>query len=162
MAVIIGSARSDERGKYSGGQKGDQKQTATPDYKGEVSLQNFYIHSKGWFVFRPKDPYVADRLAQKMKDACHNKNIGYSQSDRLGIINNGINTITPTNCDCSSLVRECIIEATGRDVGNFNTSSEPAVLEASHIFEKRMSYTQGMPLKNGDVLVTKTDRKSVV
>lgn len=156
MAAIIGSARSDERGKYTGGQKGDQKQIAQPDYKGEVSLQNFYIHSKGWYVLRPKDPYVGDRLAQKMKDACHNKNIGYSQSDRLGIIATGINTITPTNCDCSSLVRQCIYESTGRDVGNFNTSNEASVLEKSHLFENKMAYTPGMPLRNGDVLVTKT------
>lgn len=162
MAVVIGSARSDEKNKYSGGQRGDQKQTATPDYNGEVSLQNFYMHSKGWYVLRPKDPYVADRIAEKMKDACHNKNIGYSQSDRLDIILKGINTITATNCDCSSLVRECIIEATGRDVGNFTTANEVSVLEKSGLFEKKVAYVPGMPLQNGDVLVTKTKGHTAV
>ena len=37
--TIIGSARCDEYGRYSGGSAGDQKQTTKPDYKGEVSMQ---------------------------------------------------------------------------------------------------------------------------
>lgn len=36
MTIIIGSARIDEHGKASGGKAGDQKQKATPDYKGET------------------------------------------------------------------------------------------------------------------------------
>ena len=39
MAIKIGSARSDERGKLSGGAAGDQKQTSNYDEKGEVSIQ---------------------------------------------------------------------------------------------------------------------------
>ena len=46
--VYIGSARIDERGKASGGQAGDQTGK-------EVSTQNWYLHSKGWVVLRPKD-----------------------------------------------------------------------------------------------------------
>lgn len=48
MAVIIGSARIDERGKASGGKAGDQTGK-------EVSTQNWYKHSKGWVLLRPKD-----------------------------------------------------------------------------------------------------------
>lgn len=155
MAIIIGSARADENKKYSGGKKGDQRQTSTNDVSGEVSMQPFYIHKKGWYVLRPKDKLVADMIACKMKDACNNKNIGYSQSDRLGIIANGINTLQPTNCDCSSLVRECIKEVTGKDVGNFTTGNEANILERSGLFEARKVYKQGMDLYSGDVLVTK-------
>lgn len=155
MSIVIGSARSDENKKYVGGKKGDQKQTSSNDCSGEVSMQPFYVHKKGWYVLRPKDKLVADMIACKMKDACNNKNIGYSQSDRLGIIANGIKTLQPTNCDCSSLVRECIKEATGKDVGNFTTGNEANILERSGIFETRKVYKQGMKLYSGDVLVTK-------
>ena len=155
MSVIIGSARSDENKQYSGGKKGDQRQTSSVDTSGEVSMQNFYVHKKGWYVLRPKDKLTADMIACKMKDACNNKNIGYSQSDRLSIITNGINTLQPTNCDCSSLVRECIREASGKDVGNFTTSNEANILEKSGLFNTRVVYKQGMNLYSGDVLVTK-------
>lgn len=155
MSVIIGSARSDENKKYSGGKKGDQRQTTVDDYSGEVSMQPFYVHKKGWYVLRPKDKMVADLIACKMKDACNNKNIGYSQSDRTSIIQNGIDTKVPTNCDCSSLVRECIKEATGKDVGNFTTGDEAKVLEKSGLFNTRVAYKSGMNLYSGDVLVTK-------
>lgn len=162
MSVIIGSARADENKKYSGGKKGDQRQTSSNDWSGEVSMQNFYVHKKGWYVLRPKDKLVADMIACKMKDACNNKNIGYSQSDRLGIIANGIETLQPTNCDCSSLVRECIKEATGKDVGNFTTGNEANILERSGIFEARKVYKQGMKLYVGDVLVTKEKGHTVI
>ena len=155
MSIIIGSARADENKKYAGGKKGDQRQTSTNDVSGEVSMQPFYVHKKGWYVLRPKDKLTADMIACKMKDACNNKNIGYSQSDRLGIITNGINTLQPTNCDCSSLVRQCIKESTGKDVGNFTTSNEANILERSGLFEARKVYKQGMNLYSGDVLVTK-------
>ena len=155
MSVIIGSARADENKQYTGGKKGDQRQTSSNDYSGEVSMQNFYVHKKGWYVLRPKDRLTADMIACKMKDACNNKNIGYSQSDRTSIIQNGINTLQPTNCDCSSLVRECIREATGKDVGNFTTGNEANILERSGFFNTRIAYKSGMPLYSGDVLVTK-------
>lgn len=155
MSIIIGSARSDENKKYSGGKKGDQRQTSTNDTSGEVSMQPFYVHKKGWYVLRPKDKLIADMIACKMKDACNNKNIGYSQSDRISIIANGINTLQPTNCDCSSLVRECIREASGKDVGDFTTGNEANILERSGLFNTRVAYKSGMNLYAGDVLVTK-------
>lgn len=154
--VYIGSARVDERGKYSGGQKGDQKQTSTNDCKGEVSQQPFYVHSKGWYVLRPKKPKDAQEIARAMIRACNNINVGYSQSDRLGIVKDGTASTKPTNGDCSSVVRQCVKEATGKDAGNFNTSNEVSCLEKTGVFEKAVPYTKGMPLLAGDVLVTKT------
>ena len=66
MATIyVGSARIDERGKLSGGQAGDQKQTSsTNDTKGEVAMQPFYVHSKGWYILRPKKIPVANKMAK--------------------------------------------------------------------------------------------------
>lgn len=156
MSVVMGSARIDERGKISGGVAGDQKQTTKDDYKGEVSQQNFYVHAKGWYILRPKNPDHAERIALNMILACNNPNLGYDQSNREGVIKNGINTSVKTECDCSSLVRACIKEATGIDVGNFTTLNESEVLEKSGLFEPRRSYVMGSTLYNGDVIATKS------
>lgn len=72
MAVLIGSARIDERGRATGGKAGDQTGK-------EVSTQNWYKHSKGWVVLRAKDPKKAEKIAQAMRAACDNNNIGYDQ-----------------------------------------------------------------------------------
>ena len=162
MAIIIGSSRSDEHYKYSGGAAGDQRQSTSPDFKGEVSMQNFYLHSKGWYVLRPKDPTTAEKMAALMKTACNNKHIGYSQSDRYGVIKAGINTTTNVNCDCSSLVRACVKEASGKDPGDFNTASEVSVLTKSGLFEPAVAYGSNTKLCNGDVLVTKTKGHTVI
>ena len=75
MAVKIGSARGDENGKAHGGLAGDQTGK-------EVSTQSYYLHSKGWRVFRAKNPAVAEKIAQAMQAACDNKHIGYDQYER--------------------------------------------------------------------------------
>ena len=156
MAVIIGSARHDEHGNcYSGGKSGDQTGQ-------EVSTQKFYNHSKGWSVLRAKDNKVAEKLAEAMQIASDNKNIGYDQSERYGIIKHGINTKVKTECDCSSLVRACIIYASGKDVGDFNTSNERSVILKSGLFKDVGSYEQGDTLYNGDILVTRTKGHTVI
>ena len=78
--IMIGSARIDERGKSSGGAAGDQKQVSSSnDTKGEVSMQPFYVHSKGWYILRPKSVTLSAKMAERMIAACNNKNIGYDQ-----------------------------------------------------------------------------------
>ena len=154
--VIIGSARSDENKGYSGGAAGDQRQKSSPDYSGEVSMQAFYVHSKGWFILRPKDPEVALNIAAAMIDACNNVNIGYDQAGRLGIIGKGTRTKEKTECDCASLLRQCVIEASGIDPGSFTTANEAALLKATGLFEEKVPYKAGTKLCTGDVLVTKT------
>lgn len=162
-SYIIGSARIDERGNARGGAAGDQKQSGSgDDYKGEVSMQSMYTHQKGWYVFRFKSDAHAVKAGSRMRAACNNINLGYSQSDRYGVIRNGIDAKTKTNCDCSSLVRQCIKEATGVDVGDFATSGQPAVLNKSGLFQPQMTYTPGMTLYVGDVLVTKTSGHTVI
>lgn len=161
MSTIIGSARIDEHGKATGGTAGDQKQTSTPDTKGEVSMQNFYVSSKGWNIVRAKDFSVAKTMSELMKDACNNPNIGYSQSDRYGIHKAGIYSKTPTNCDCSSLVREIVWEALNHDPGDFNTSNEVSVLVNTGSFVS-MPFTKESDLMAGDILVTKTKGHTVI
>ena len=160
MTITIGSARIDERGKASGGKAGDQKQTSSPDYKGEVAMQNFYVSSKGWYILRAKDPQVASNIALAMTIACNNPNIGYNQAKRLDIIKAGTHATQPTSCDCSSLVRQCVREA-GVEVGNFTTANEASVLTATGHFDKFV-YTKGSTLYLGDILVTKTKGHTVI
>lgn len=153
--IIIGSARIDENGKISGGKKGDQKQTTAPDYRGEVSLQGFYIHKKGWWILRPIKRKYAEKIGEAMIKACNNKNIGYSQSERYGVIQYGIDSECATNCDCSSLVRACVMWATSIKVPDFNTATEVKTLMNTGLFSK-IEYKKDMWLEKGDILVTKT------
>lgn len=151
MTIKIGSARHDENGTYTGGEAGDQTGS-------EVSTQTMYTHSKGWYVLRLKSATNATKPASKMQAACDNSHIGYDQDNRLAIIDDGISTTKDTECDCSSLVRECIIEVTGTDPGNFTTANEKSKLEATGLFEDAFAYTSqsATPVYNGDVLVTKS------
>ncbi len=160
MAIKIGSARIDENGKASGGKVGDQTGK-------EVSTQDYYMHSKGWYLLRPKSADDADKLAAAMSDACINDNIGYDQSNRLGVISmlgkygSMAKIAEKTEADCGTLVRGCCIEA-GFDPGNFNTANEATCLENTGKFEKRIAVTSSTSLYDGDVLVTKTKGHTVV
>lgn len=165
MTILIGSARIDENGKFIGGKVGDNKQSSsTNDTTGEVSIQPMYMHSKGWYIIRPKDIKHANNIENAMKIACNNKHIGYDQSNRLGVITYGVDTTKDTECDCSSLVRACIKKATGKDVGNFTTGNEKDTLSKSGLFEKAISYVDqsSTPVYNGDILVTKSKGHTVI
>ena len=156
MAVMVGSARHDEHGNcYSGGKAGDQTGQ-------EVSMQKFYVPKKGLYVLRAKLPEIANELAEAMIIACNNENIGYDQSERYGVIRYGIDTEVKIECDCSTLVRACIIRASGKDVGDFTTANERSVLLESGLFEDVGSYYVGMTLYNGDILVTKTKGHTLI
>ena len=164
MGIIVGSARHDENGKYTGGKKGDQLQkNGNKDTQGECSMQNFYVHSKGWNVLRPISKSFADNLALAMETACNNIKIGYSQNCQRKTVDD-IDTILPINVDCSKLVRDCVYKATHVDVGNFTTANEVAVLEKSGMFNKHFLFKSlaQTPLYNGDVLVTLTKGHTVI
>ncbi len=165
MAIMVGSARHDENGNITGGTAGDQKQTSnTNDTAGEVSMQTMYAHSKGWYILRPKTTAHANKIAERMTAACNNACIGYDQNQRNGIVTYGIDTKTHTECDCSSLVRVVVKEATGTDPGNFTTANERSVLLATGLFDDIGGYTSQAksPVYNGDILVTKTKGHTVV
>ena len=164
MSVKIGSARIDENGNARGGKAGDQNGR-------EVSTQSWYKHSKGWRVFRAKDPAVAERIARDMQWACDNSHIGYDQGQRLTLYDVskplGFNChLVKTNCetDCSALVRVCCAYA-GVSLPNFRTPTEPAALLDSGAFVelKGAKYTDSDKyLKRGDILVTRTQGHTVV
>ena len=164
MSVKIGSARIDENGRARGGKAGDQTGK-------EVSTQSWYRHSKGWRVFRAKDPAVAERIAQDMQWACDNSHIGYDQGQRLTLYDVskplGFNcNRVKENCetDCSALVRVCCAYA-GVKLPNFRTPTEPAALLDSGAFVelKGSKYTDSDKyLKRGDILVTRTQGHTVV
>ncbi|MCD8206684.1 MAG: hypothetical protein LUD72_01965, partial [Bacteroidales bacterium] len=163
MAIIIGGARHDENGKYVNGKAGDQLQSGNgDDYSGEVSLCEFYVHKYGWYVLRPKTAELANKLAERMLASCNNKHIGYDQNNRDGIIKYGIDTTTDTECDCSSDVRECVKEASGKDPGDFTTENEASVLEATGLFESKFAYTSKTKLYVGDVLVSQQKGHTVI
>lgn len=154
MSVIFGSARNDSRGKISGDKAGDNKQTIVNDYKGEVSMQPGYVHSKGWVILRPKTDDLANRLAYAMQIACNNKHLGYDQNNRLGVMKYGIETTVNTECDCSALVRACL-KYCGINVGNFTTATAATVISGSGYFNI-VSFTSLNKVQTGDILVTKT------
>lgn len=156
MSIIIGSARIDERGRASGGAAGDQKQTGKPDKRGEVSMQDFYVPSKGWIVARLKDPKAALKCAKAMETACNNPNIGYDQYQRYGLApgKEDVNTKKKVETDCSALVRRCIYDATGKDVGDICTITMHSALPKSGLFKPLKNYTSGMTLCTGDILFT--------
>ncbi len=164
MAVIIGSARIDERGKASGGKAGDQTGK-------EVSTQNWYKHSKGWVVLRAKDPNIAAKIAVAMRHACDNNNIGYDQYQNQtlwnAVKNKGYDPAladTPCETDCARLVRVCCAYA-GIMARDFYTATEAAYLMDTGEFVKFTSskYTsQDDYLGAGDILVTKTKGHTAV
>ena len=162
MTYTIGNAWSDENGKATGGKPGDQRQKVVDDYKGEVRQQDFYESSKGWWVFRPISVDHAKKIARAMIAACNNVHIGYAQDDRYGVIKYGTNSKTDTNCDCSSLVRQCIKEATGIDPGDFRTATQVKALEKTNLFEKKFEYKTGDELYTGDIIVTKVSGHTAV
>jgi hypothetical protein len=124
-------------------------------------MQEFYVHSKGLYILRAKNTVHAHKIAERMVKACNNANIGYSQADRGAILKDGIESAKKTNTDCSALVRQCVKEATGVDVGNFTTVNEANTLVKSGLFDK-LTYKSGMKLMTGDILVTKTKGHTAV
>jgi len=156
MIYYIGNAVHDENGRSRGGKPGDQLQTDIPDYNGEVRIQKFYKSSKGWNILRYKKDQYAIASKNLMILACSNENIGYSQSDRDSIRKYGVDSQFPCNCDCSSLVRQIVGEATGKNIPNFNTENEVEVLQKTGLFQPTITYTSKTTLYDGDIIVTKT------
>jgi hypothetical protein len=165
MAVLIGSARSDENGKATGGKSGDQNGGR------EVSTQNWYKHSKGWRVLRPKNPDKAAKMAECMRKMCETNYVGYDQYQRntlysalkavgwnLGLLKKNVET------DCSALIRVCCAYA-GITLPDFNTSTQAKVMLASGEFVELTGskYTdQEDFLAVGDVLVTRSKGHTVM
>lgn len=163
--VLVGSARSNEYGKVTGGKPGDQKGG------NEVSTQPWYLHQKGWVLIRVVDPDMREKIAHNMESACSNDCIGYCQEHRTSatvaaqkygydLSKVKINVET----DCSELVRCCCLYA-GLKVGEFSTSTEITALKATgkvQVIYDDSYCTSPDKLLRGDILVTKTKGHTVI
>ena len=166
MAVKIGSARIDENGRAHGGKAGDQTGK-------EVSTQSWYLHNKGWRVFRAKSSAVAEKIARCMQAACDNKHIGYDQYQRNTLYKEAqpfgfdVSKVTKDcETDCSALVRVCCAFAgiMGLPEG-FRTTNEPNNLMKTGAFVELTGskyQSQSLYLGRGDILCTKTQGHTVV
>lgn len=164
MAVKIGGASIDERGKASGGKAGDQTGR-------ELKIQNWYLHSKGWRVFRCKDARKAGMIADDCRWACNNRHIGYDQSQRNTLYNAAkkfkfdcAEVVTNCETDCSALVRVCMAYA-GIPSPDFYTSTEPSVILSTGEFVELTGakYTKKSDyLRKGDILCTRSKGHTVV
>ena len=150
MAVRIGHASIDERGKIKEGKAGDQTGR-------EVCIRNWWEHKKGWVLLRCKDPALRRLIAECMEKACRNDKLGYDQWQRdtaynylkdKGFDPDMLDVLKET--DCSALIRLCIAYAFGEDVvGNIRTVNLPSALVKSGHFIK---YTADKFCKSSDYL----------
>lgn len=164
MVYRIGSARISEYGTIDG-KPGDQKGGS------EVSIQQYYLHRKGWRVFRAKDPVKSKVIGLTMIDLCENDCFGYGQPDRL----TGFNAASkvgfdikkvkiPVNIDCSVAIRICCMAA-GIKTGDFYTANEAKCLLSTNQFTEvtnKIDFKTGDGLQFGDILVTKTKGHTAV
>ena len=164
--VYVGSASIDENGNAHGGKAGNQSGR-------ELKKQAWYLHAKGWRVFRAKRAAAAGKITKCMKAAIANRKIGYDQYQRntlykaaqpFGFDVSKVTTACET--DCSALVRVCCAYAgiTGLP-SDFRTGNMPKNLLATGEFTELTGdrYTkQSAWLMAGDILVTKTKGHTVV
>ncbi len=166
MSVKVGSARSDENRKAYGGKAGDQTGR-------EVSTQAWYLHSKGWRVFRAKDPAKAEKIARCMQAACDNSHVGYDQWQRNTLytaaepLKFDVSKVTKdVETDCSALVRVCCAYAGILGLpADFRTGNMPSNLLKTGAFTELVGskYTASSDyLRRGDILVTRTSGHTVV
>lgn len=155
MAVYIGHASIDERGKANSGAAGDQTGK-------EVYKRTWY--SKPWHtVFRPKSATVAEKIAKAMEQACANNNIGYDQYQRTTLYTQAkakgwdISKVTAKcETDCSALVAVCCNAAGVTVSKDMYTGNEAAVLKGTGKFTvfTESKYVGGSSyLKRGDILL---------
>lgn len=161
MAVKIGHASKDERGKINRGTAGDQTGK-------EVCTRNWY--AGGWTVLlRPKSATIAEKMAKACEAGCANSKIGYDQYQRNTLRTKAkaagwnLGKITaPCECDCSSFMTVCA-EAAGVNMsGTYTSGNAPttstmrAKYKGTGAFDvlTATKYLNGSAyLKRGDVLV---------
>ena len=156
----LGEARYDENRNLAFGVPGDQTGM-------EVSIIDFYCDaSRPWEkVFRAKRSDVRAKLAEAMTQACNNANIGYAQygdgatvyKDRYGLYyalqkNKPIGKVAiPCNCDCSSLVAQCMIQS-GVPISMYmRTAVQVDLLRNTGEFDE-INYAYGTKLVTGDIM----------
>lgn len=161
MAVIIGHASIDERGKANSGQAGDQTGR-------EVCTRNWY--DRGWTVLlRAKDPAVAERMARACEAGCANNHIGYDQYQRNTLRARArdfawdlSNITVDCETDCSAFMTVCA-EAAGVNMdGTYTSGNAPVTQNMRQKFTETGAFTaltdskyltSDRYLKRGDILV---------
>lgn len=155
MAVYIGHASIDERGKAKGGAAGDQTLK-------EVYKRTWY--NKPWHtVFRPKSATVAEKIAKAMEQACANNNIGYDQYQRTTLYTLAkakgwdiSKVATKCETDCSALVAVCCNAAGIAVSKDMYTGNEKTVLNGTGkftVYTESKYVGSSSYLKRGDILL---------
>ena len=163
--VLIGGASINEYGKGEGGQAGDQNGR-------EVLVEPWYLHPKGWVIVRAKDPAKRKLIAQDMRYACENNNIGYSFWDHCYTLTELAERVgwdcskvdEPCETNCAKLVRVNVLYA-GIQVEDFYTANEVQALAATGEFDVITDpeyTTSDKLLEEGDILVTRSQGHTVV
>ena len=94
---MIANSGHDERGRYTGGQAGDQTGT-------EWEIRSWYKYSSGWScVLRYPDTKVASKIAELAKKSANNNNIGYNQANRTSFWF----ALKDANYDPSKISKKC-------------------------------------------------------
>ena len=158
MAIKIGHASIDERGKIAGGNAGDQT-------KKELCTRTWY--DKGWNVMlRPKKDSVAEKSAKACEQGCANDKIGYDQNQRNTLntqakkVKYDLSKIT-TSCeaDCSAFMTVCAIAGGAKiDYGTNGptTRTMRSKFKASgdyEVFTSSKYLTSDKYLERGDILI---------
>lgn len=120
MTVYVSQASCDERGKYVGGQAGNQSGT-------ELNTRAYYSSSNNpWVTYRAKDAATAKKIADSAAQAVANMCIGYDQYERNTIRTQAmavswvLSAIRKNcECDCTSLAATCCICAGLSDAALF-------------------------------------------
>ena len=168
MAIKIGHASSDERGKSNGGISGDQT-------KGEVCIRSWY--SSPWdIVLRCTDSTKAELMAKACEKGCANNKIGYDQVQRNTLntyakkVNYDLSKIkTACECDCSSFMTVCA-QAAGITIpytsGNAPyTGNMKAKFTSTGYFKvltDKKYLTMDKYLKRGDILIRSSGHTAMV
>ena len=156
MAVLIGHASLNEKGKTKNGLAGDQTGK-------EVCTRNWY--NKGWdVVLRPTSQALAENSARICEQICACELVGYNQDKRNTLWKAYLEShkyipIKKVDCDCSSFMTYCaILGGANIDYG----SNAPTTRTMRKDFSKLGSYevltdkkyTESSEyLKRGDILL---------
>ena len=154
MALMIGAACSNEKGEIENGAKGDQTGR-------EVRINTFYDGQVWQRIYRCKDSAKRKLIAQYMRDACLNDNIGYDTGktryscwDEAMAIHSLKEIKKPCNTDCSQLVDICV-NLSGITVTQYLwTAIEDALLMSTGMFDRitDQEILRGNGVVLGDIL----------
>lgn len=159
MTVYVSQASCDERGKYVGGQAGNQSGT-------ELNTRAYYSSSGNpWVTYRAKDAATAKKIADAAAQAVANMHIGYDQYERNAIRTQAmavswvLSAIRKNcECDCTSLAATCCICAGLSDSalfkgGNLMYTGDAATKLTNAGMQRVGSGLAESALRLGDVLV---------